>query len=127
VYILRDPSGRGEPLVREYLELSRTAAAPSGALRVLQELQSHKPGRGRGGGGGGGGGQEAAVRSTSVGREEVLSAFCDRLLAGKDRPAPSALGTYAGLMQTLTPDELATKVRQGERRAAEMRGRERGG
>ena len=65
-------------------------------------------------------GEIAYATFTSTGdpaarRAELLTAYCDRLLAGsKERPSPAALGAYRRLVASISAEEFEAKV--GNRR-----------
>jgi hypothetical protein len=94
-------------LVQEHLDLVKASGAP-GSMRVLQELWQPQQKKRRGINKP----TEDNLALIWVGRSELLSAFCEKLVGGRERPGRQALGVYRLLLGTLTPDELREKVCQ---------------
>ena len=112
---------RGSCLLQEYFDLAKAGGSP-GAVRLLQEFDhsttcspaaSAEKIKGKGKI------ATAAAASASTGdpaarRAELLTAYCDRLLAGsKERPSSAALGAYRRLVASITTEEFEAKVGPG--------------
>ena len=110
---------RGICLLQEYFDLAKTGGSP-GAVRLLQEFD-HSAASSTAATEGKGKGKiaTAAAASASNGdpaarRAELLTAYCDRLLAGsKERPSPAAMGAYRRLVASITAEEFEAKVGRG--------------